>query len=567
VLALFFICFAPIVGAAANPDTRVSLEYLFPVDADRQLNDVQSNTNWRESKDGWIKEDFSNINFWFGETPKIAWLKVDLSNMSASDASKYLIELASSGLSHADIYFQMDGEWTSLNSDELMRNHHQGLRHQGLIVSRFITFSVNEQWNLSAIYLRTVATHKFQLQVNLVSKEQHAIDAMITQAFFFFCYGILFVMAVYNLVIGRYLQNKLYYFYSLTISVTLLYQVFAHGHGRFFGYFNWDQVNQVLNFLAMSSAWTALIFLFYFVNLKQYAPKLAKYFQAVLIAFGFATLITFFLPANAGLNIALITAGPTPIFAMTAALWAWYRGSKSAAIFMFAWAFYILGGVLWVFYWMGAMSLNNSVEYPLVAGAALESILLSLALGYRIQLMQEKGASLKKSEKYYRKISALDPMTKLANRRAFDKHIKSLLREKIAFNLVLLDIDHFKTFNDSHGHLAGDLVIKSLAEILKAAIRSEDMAARVGGEEFALVIRHDNIITARNIAERMRIRFSETPFTFDEQTLYSSVSVGIAVVETSDTLESIVERADKALYRAKDKGRNQTQMSVSAVAS
>jgi two-component system, sensor histidine kinase LadS len=555
-------CFSPALHAVGNHDDSITLEYLFPVSENSQLYEVQNRLDWKESKDGWLKEHFSEMDFWFGLTPKVAWLRIDLSHLAESKTSDYLIELASSGLSRADIYFKVNGEWQSKRSDELMKNIHSGIYQQDLILSRFITFSINASWDPSTIYLRTVATHKFHLQVNIASKNEHASNALITESFFFFCYGILFVMAVYNLVIGRYLQIKLYYFYSLTISVTLLYQVFAHGHARLYAYFNWDQVNHWLNFLAMSSAWTALIFLYHFANIKQFAPKLAKYFQMFLVIFGVAALATIFVSTNNALNIALITAGPAPVFAMCAALWAWYRGSKTAAVFMLAWSFYILGGLLWVLYWLGATSLSNMVELPLVAGAALESILLSLALGYRIQLIQEKGVSLRRSQKYYKKISALDPMTKLANRGAFDKHIKRLLEERVVFNLVLLDIDHFKIFNDTYGHLAGDKVIKSLADILKAAIREEDMAARVGGEEFAVVIRHENIDTARKIAERMRVRFSETLFSFEEKSITATVSVGIALAESSDTLESVVERADKALYRAKDKGRNQTQISV-----
>jgi two-component system, sensor histidine kinase LadS len=540
------------------------LEFLFPVNPLNQLNDVQTRTNWHTSNDGWIKEKLTQYDFWLGNTPKVAWLKINPNHRIADHQGSYLIELASSGLSRAQLFYQINGVWHSLNSDQALQKAHQGQLEPGIIFGRFITFEINQKWQASELYIRVEATHKLHLQVNIAPTSQHLADNLTTEAFFFFCYGILFVMALYNLVIGRYLRDKLYYFYSLVILVTLIYQIFAHGHGRLISHFNWDQVNYILNFCAMLSAFTALVFLYYFANFKQFTPKLAYYFRLTLIFFGAATLMTLLVSTNAGLNIALLVAGPAPIIVMLATLWAWYRGSKTAGVFVFAWSFYILGGFLWVLYWMGLVTLSHWVELPLVAGAALESILLSLALGYRIQLMQEQRHTLKKSEKYYKEISALDPMTKLANRRAFDQQLDILLNENVSFSLVLFDIDYFKTYNDSHGHLAGDKVIKKLGEILQQAIRSDDMAARIGGEEFALIISNQNINTTRSIAERIRIIFSETAFCFDQQEVYSSVSVGITMVKKNDTAESLIERADKALYRAKDKGRNQTQISVGA---
>lgn len=559
---LWALCFLLPFHIDAAPSSEPTLEFLFPVDNNTKLVDVQNNPNWHESTDGWIKEKFTEYDFWLGETPKVAWLRVNPTRWPTTENGPYLIELASSGVSRADLYFRIDGDWQSLNSDFLLQNAHQDNLKRELILSRFIAFEVNEKWQSAPIYLKVMATHKLHLQVNIAATNKHLSDNLMTEAFFFFCYGILFVMALYNLVIGRYLQDKLYYFYSLAILSTLLYQVFAHGHSRLFVYFNWDQVNHLLNFLVMLSALTASIFLFYFANFKQFTPKLAKYFKVFLYFIGVATLLTLFVSTNAALNIVLISAGSTPMLAMLAALWAWYRGSKTAGVFVLAWSFYILGGFLWLLYWTGIVSLTNWVELPLVAGAALESILLSLALGYRIQLMQKQGHSLKKSETYYKKISALDPMTKLANRRAYDQYLGNLLTDEITFSLVLFDIDHFKSYNDSYGHLAGDKVIIQLGEVLQEAIREDDMAARIGGEEFALVIINKRVSTARNIAERIRIIFSKTAFSFDEQKIYCTVSIGITIVEKNDNIERLVERADQALYRAKEKGRNQTQMSV-----
>lgn len=552
--------------ACAASSNEFIIQYLEPTSEELSFNKIQKIHGWETSDDGWIAEHMSEFSFWFGGTPKVVWIKLTNNPEAVAKFDVPSIELASSGVSRANLFYY-DQHWQQLSSDQLAQKAKLGDISKHFIPSRHLTFNLDPSWTSSPIYIRIEATHKFHVQINIAERNQLITENLKTEAFFFFCYGILFVMALYNLVIGRYMQDKLYYFYSFTILITLIYQFFAHGHARLFGYFNWDYVNHGLNFFAMMSAWTAMVFLYYFVNARHYAPNFAKFYRSFLSFFVVAGILTLVLPTNTSLNIALLIAGPTPLFAMIFSIWVWRRGSKAAGIFILAWSFYILGGFIWVLYWMGLVSLNLSVELPLLVGASLESILLSLALGYRIQLMQKQRKELKRSERYYKTISALDPLTQLANRRAFDQHLGDLKAEHQVFSLVLLDIDHFKSFNDSYGHQAGDKVIQSLGDILQHTVRDNDLAARIGGEEFALIILNDNIEVSRSIAERIRVRFSETPYKVNDKVVYCTVSMGIAIIEEGESTEALIKRTDEALYRAKDKGRDQVQISVTALAS
>lgn len=552
--------------ATANTSNEFIIEYLKPTAEKLSLTDIQKTSEWKTSNDGWIAEHMSEFTFWFGDNPKVVWVKLTQNPTATNVIEAPSVELASSGVSRAKLFFKT-GQWQQLDSDQLAARAELGEVSKHFMPSRHLTFNLDRNWTNSPIYIRVEATHKFHLQINIAERNLLLSENLKTETFFFFCYGILFVMAFYNLVIGRYLQDKLYYFYSFTIVITLIYQFFAHGHARLFGHFNWDYVNHGLNFFAMMSAWTAMVFLYYFVNARHYAPRFAKFYRSFLSFFAVSGTLTLVLPTNTSLNIALLIAGPTPLFAMVFALWVWRRGSKAAGIFILAWSFYIFGGFLWVLYWMGLVSLNLSVELPLLVGASLESILLSLALGYRIQLMRKQRSELKQSESYYKTISALDPLTQLANRRAFDKHLDDLNADNQTFSLVLLDIDHFKSFNDNYGHQAGDKVIQSLGEILQHTVRDNDLAARIGGEEFALIILNDNVEVSRTIAERIRVRFAETPYKVNNEVVYCTVSVGIAIIEEGETNEALIKRTDEALYRAKDKGRDQVQISVTALAS
>ncbi|MGE0548929.1 MAG: diguanylate cyclase [Kofleriaceae bacterium] len=155
-----------------------------------------------------------------------------------------------------------------------------------------------------------------------------------------------------------------------------------------------------------------------------------------------------------------------------------------------------------------------------------------------------------------------DPLTKLFNKRYFldrlASEVKFARRHETALSLLLLDIDHFKTVNDSYGHLAGDAVLTKLAEVLLRAVREEDVVARFGGEELAIILRAVPIDPAYQLSERLRRLIEQTIVAHQGREIRTTVSIGVAVVPGSerDTAEMLIEAADQALYRAKNAGRN-----------
>jgi two-component system, cell cycle response regulator len=156
-----------------------------------------------------------------------------------------------------------------------------------------------------------------------------------------------------------------------------------------------------------------------------------------------------------------------------------------------------------------------------------------------------------------------DGLTKLFNKRYFlerlDSELKFAQRHTTALSLLMLDLDHFKKINDTMGHLAGDNVLSAIANVLHKAVRNEDVVARFGGEEFAIILRAIAIDSAHLMAERVRKLVEGTLIQLDGgKEMKCTVSIGIACYPTTPckTLEQLVEAADKALYRAKHSGRN-----------
>lgn len=154
-----------------------------------------------------------------------------------------------------------------------------------------------------------------------------------------------------------------------------------------------------------------------------------------------------------------------------------------------------------------------------------------------------------------------DALTELYNRRHFielvDKEIARAVRHGRPLVLCIIDVDHFKPVNDQFGHIAGDGVLRQLADLLRGFARGEDIAARIGGEEFAILLPESDITDAQGFAERLREAVANTPFLIADAPHRLTVSIGLSnVVAERGERSALMQAADKALYRAKAEGRN-----------
>jgi diguanylate cyclase (GGDEF)-like protein len=149
----------------------------------------------------------------------------------------------------------------------------------------------------------------------------------------------------------------------------------------------------------------------------------------------------------------------------------------------------------------------------------------------------------------------VDPLTGVANRRAFDVHIETLQGSAV---LLIIDIDHFKNYNDLEGHRAGDDCIRRVARAQAAnVLRSEDLIARYGGDEFAAILHEIDLDDAIHVAERIRRAVTDLAIPAAQDAGATiTVSIGVAAFLAGEGTSDLVRRADEALYRAKSEGRN-----------
>ena len=177
-------------------------------------------------------------------------------------------------------------------------------------------------------------------------------------------------------------------------------------------------------------------------------------------------------------------------------------------------------------------------------------------------------AALLASEKELLVLATTDVLTELPNRRQFLARLAEEFARVQRFgnqrcSVLMIDIDRFKQVNDTYGHSMGDAVLKHFAKLMRKTIRKIDTAARMGGEEFAVILPGSDLATARTSAERLRELVAKTPLVQDGKTISVTVSIGVASIDPRDSdADQALIRADEALYRAKENGRNQVEMAV-----
>ena len=212
-----------------------------------------------------------------------------------------------------------------------------------------------------------------------------------------------------------------------------------------------------------------------------------------------------------------------------------------------------------------AMSGNSMRNIIISMGSIFVLVLALLVLVFF--MVRQNCATNRRLEHKLTELATIDELTSLYNRReinrCFSDEVERFRRYKLPFALLMLDIDHFKSVNDNYGHPIGDKVLQYVAGRIRDGVRSIDVPARFGGEEFAVILPNTESHDAFVIAERLRQKIADEPFKFEQkdnqlQEIPITVSIGISVIDTGETVEDVIRTADSALYRAKNEGRDRT---------
>ncbi|MBU4261515.1 MAG: GGDEF domain-containing protein [Proteobacteria bacterium] len=205
-----------------------------------------------------------------------------------------------------------------------------------------------------------------------------------------------------------------------------------------------------------------------------------------------------------------------------------------------------------------APDISDIFQSPLQCFFLAHPLLFGALFGILGTIRQEKDTQIQNLVEELRELSTKDPLTGLANRRhfihTFEEEVARTVRQNLPLSIIFLDLDFFKKINDTHGHLRGDTVLREVSRYMQQQCRPYDTAARWGGEEFVILLPADDETKAAACAERIRCGIAAG---FSEEIPFPvTISAGVARYKAGDTLEKLTERADQALYRAKQTGRN-----------
>ena len=206
-----------------------------------------------------------------------------------------------------------------------------------------------------------------------------------------------------------------------------------------------------------------------------------------------------------------------------------------------------------------------SAELPVMSSAWLtvlsaESLLFPISVAFILLAMTKERSELR-----HKTAAMVDPLTGLANRRAFMQDALGLTQRQISLSrpiaVFMIDLDHFKSINDRFGHAVGDRALQVFAATVRPSLRATDLVGRLGGEEFAVVLADAGGENAFHVAERVRLAYATAAVTIDDHPVGGTTSIGVAVIQDpNDTIDILLAEADQALYRAKALGRNRVEV-------
>lgn len=477
----------------------------------------------------------------FGFSHSAWWVRVHLSNPSAQ-TRHLMLRQDYPLIDWLDVWSpQPDGGWQVRNTGDRRPFASREIHHRDFIFSLDLP-----PYSEQSYYLRYASAGPINIGLSLSSAQTLFERVSLEQLAYGFYYGAFLSLVLYNLFMFLVVRDRAFFFYLLYVSCYGLYMAVHNGLSY---QFLWPDSPRLANdslllLLGLSLLW-ALQFARDILATRQLAPRLDRLSQVLQ---GLCVLLMLGIPEFSYGQLIQPFAGLTLVITLQLLLLgvlALLAGTRPARYYLLAWSALLVGVVIYMLKTFGWLPHNMLTQNAFQLGSLIEMVLLSLALGSRVR-------ELKRS-------SYLDALTGLCNRRHFDSQmLKELqLARQLGrpLSLLLLDIDHFKRFNDNHGHQAGDRALQKVARLLQCEVRTPFIACRHGGEEFAVIMPNSSAADATVLAERLRRELAnmvecDAPLT---------LSIGLASLADGpfERPEQLFAAADEALYAAKRGGRDQ----------
>lgn len=488
------------------------------------------------------------------------WVRLDLPPLGQVSSPGWLLELDKGLIDQIDIHLpltQPPGGWLRLAAGVQRPRPPEQEDFRGQV----FRLPDHLDWDRPC-YLRLASQASLSMRIRLWSDDGFLGLVYRDSLVHGLIYGVMAAMMLFNLVMHLSMRDRAYLVYLAYVGSMLLAQVVMQGHLGSLLPMPSPGLTQLLAFSLGSSQLLAILFTRAFLLTPVNAPfwdRLLNVFIVMAVGVLFLAAMN---RADLAIHLGYATATLAPILAWIAGWVCLRRGFRPARFFLAAWTVLILGTLSYI---LGSLGLAPQLPLALPASRALEAILLTFALAHRVRDLHQEREQLAQSQRRYRELSMTDGLTGLYNRRYFESRLASELdharRLENPLSLIMLDLDDFKAFNDRHGHLEGDRILKALAAVLRLSLREGDCACRYGGEEFAVILPASDLEGARLVAERVRAGMERGLFRENAGAPAGvTLSLGVARLNDKEEAHDLVARADLALYRAKAAGKNRVEV-------
>lgn len=553
---------------------------VYASDAQYSLYDVQ-----RLPSHIWTTENAAHINHGF--TKQHFWIRLDLEQLKFDfRTSPWVLQLGYPLLDYIDLYIVDD--FGSVLVHRLAGNNFV-FSQRPMPIPEF-AFPIPALTNAKTAYIYLRSNSSMQVPISAYSEsdfwQQRSYVNGLNAAF----WSVLMCMLVYNLLSWWLSRDRLILLYSASMASFMI--MMANLHGWSYAYILSDAPEKYDTFLLLSLSLSEVFLALFgmkFLQLQNF-PRLHRLYLTYIISAIILGIAALFIEYRIAVQLLAALAVAMSLSALVLATFIWYRTRSRDVLLFFMAAFAMIAGLLiYALQKFGLIPITSITERAPELGYIILVVLLALSLAERQnrerqariaaqdvlirmqreanqlldQKVRERTRDLERLNKHLLEQSTTDALTKVRNRRYFDERLYSMYqdayRNQSPLSLLLLDVDHFKSFNDQWGHALGDQVLKQAAQVMQQHVkRPLDSVYRYGGEEFAILLPDTGLPGALQIAENIRASIEQLDIQHNDKKLHITISVGVCSLIPSerDNEQGLCSLADKALYQAKHAGRN-----------
>ncbi|MFH2130929.1 MAG: diguanylate cyclase, partial [bacterium] len=436
----------------------------------------------------------------------------------------------------------------------------------------------------STYYLRFQSQGPVNIHLSLLTPKEFKHQEDIEYNSLMFFHGIFAVMIIYHLFVLVFIRRLEYFYY---VGMTFFMLIFMMTQTGAAYQYLWPNMPRFANQAVILSLGLLVIFILSFtakfLDAEEQGKKVYTLFRILKLLVIALLIASFFFPYNSIISKLAVVGVIVEIMIIYAAIKFSLLRLRKAYFFSAAFTLFILGAILFTLKSLGLIQEGFVSSWSLYLGSTALVVMLSIALADNInnlrkqmqslsvnleEKVRERTRTLETLARRLEKLSTTDGLTEISNRRHFDRIFQSMWltnrRYEHTLSVSIIDVDHFKAYNDFYGHQEGDECLKSIARTLnKFGRRGGDLVARYGGEEFAIILsdikQHDLMRIMSDV--RKSIEDLQIPHLQSSSSEVVTVSIGVSMcIPTPDrSLQELLKNADEALYLAKDNGRNRIE--------